>query len=101
LELRTRKLALTGESSPADESASFANAKMTNVSIGIAQTERYLTRMKLGFDTILVSDLYEKTDWPLLRTIPPVMRSYSLVSLNLYSQKVMFFREPVQIRLQI
>jgi hypothetical protein len=71
LELRTKKLSLARENHPTTASASFVNSKITNVSIGVARTERFLTRMKIGFDNIVVNDLYETTDWPLLRTIPP------------------------------
>ncbi|KAI6183494.1 hypothetical protein M3Y97_00495100 [Aphelenchoides bicaudatus] len=34
--------------------------------------------MKLGFDNIVVNDVYEKTDWPLLKTVPPPRFSYTL-----------------------
>jgi hypothetical protein len=81
MELRTKKLSLARENSPSTDSASFVSSRIRNVSIGVARTERYLTRMKIGFDSIVVNDLYEKTDWPLLQTIAPPKLSYALVSL--------------------
>ncbi|KAI6181931.1 hypothetical protein M3Y98_00882500 [Aphelenchoides besseyi] len=79
VELRTKKSTL-GEMQVLTESIPFASASVSGLSIGIASTERHLTRMKFGFDTVLIVDLYEKTDWPLLRTIPPIHLPYCLRS---------------------
>jgi hypothetical protein len=78
-ELRTKRLSLDREIPSSTASAAFVNAKITNVSVGVARTERFLTKMKLGFDDIVVNDMYEKTDWPLLKTVPPPRFSYTLV----------------------
>lgn len=84
MELRTKKLSLARENSPSTCSASFVSSQIRNVSIGVARTERHLTRMKIGFDSIVVNDMYEKTDWPLLQTISPPKLSYALVNLTYF-----------------
>lgn len=79
LELKTKKTLLAQNTAFSEGSTSFVNSRITNLSIGVARTERHLTRMKMGFDSIIVNDLYENTDWPLLRTIAPPKFSYPLV----------------------
>lgn len=78
-ELRTKRHLLDRQTSPNTASVSFVSSKITNVSIGLARTERFLTKMKIGFDNIVINDMYEKTDWPLLKTVPPPRFSYALV----------------------
>jgi hypothetical protein len=92
LELRTKKLLLAREHS---ESVAFINAHITNMSVGVAQTERHLTRMKVGFDSIVLRDMFEETDWPLLRTVAPPKFSYTLVRIlpwNLISIFILEYR---------
>lgn len=71
LELRTKRNSPTSEPAHDSSSAPFASGRITKVSVGIARAERFLTRMKVGFDEFCLRDLFEKADWSLLRTIRP------------------------------
>lgn len=82
LELRTKRKSPTAEVLCDATSAPFASARVTKLSVGIARTERFLTRMKVGFDQFCLKDLFEKTEWPLLRTIPPPETSTLVASVS-------------------
>lgn len=76
LELRSKRKSPTADIEIDATSNPFATAKITSVSMGIAQTEKYLTRMKLGFDQLTLEDRFENINWPLLRTLLPTKTLY-------------------------
>ncbi|KAI6238683.1 Ricin B-type lectin domain-containing protein [Aphelenchoides fujianensis] len=77
VELRTRRANLADRQA-AGESTPFAAVQLRGLSVGWAATERHRRRAKVGFDSVLVRDLFEPTDWPLLRTVPPTRLAYAL-----------------------
>ncbi|CAD5233590.1 unnamed protein product [Bursaphelenchus xylophilus] len=71
LELRSKRKSPTDEILLCQNSQPFASATLTSVCMGLVRTEKFLSRMKLGFDQFELKDLFEKTHWPLLKTVPP------------------------------
>uniref|UniRef100_A0A914C821 Vacuolar protein sorting-associated protein 13D n=1 Tax=Acrobeloides nanus TaxID=290746 RepID=A0A914C821_9BILA len=97
LELKSRRTSLLEDnssfSSNNNSSMTFACAKLFDLRMGIVKTEDYLTKLKVNAASVVVEDLFEKTSWPLVKTID----SANLISAHTISNSCPDLRENCEI----